>query len=308
MVKVYINRKPVYSPWGGGIKTVNLLCESLKNKNFEVVHDLNHDDISIIFIVDPRTSEWGESYHDIHEYSVKKKIKIIQRVGDLGLHSKPELTQLLKLSIPKADCVTYISDFAKNYLGIEHQNDNVINLAPLSNFYINRNKNIDLSYPVRILTHHWSNNVKKGFEYYDFLDSNLTNYDNKIEFTYIGNLPNNFRFKNSTSISPVGIESLIGMLPKHDFYLSASVDETGGNHVLEAIGAGLPVLYHKDGGGIVNYCDGYGIEYNSVKDMIEKIPVMITEYTKIKKEVLKYNSTLEDVVDKYVNLIRENII
>lgn len=307
MYKIYINRKPVYTPWGGGIKTVNLLCQELKKLNYEIVHDLNRDDIDVIFLIDPRTSEWGDSYEDIYRYSLNHDIKIVQRVGDLGLHSKPELTELLKQSIPNSNCVTYISKFAKNYLNIKHSNDNIIDLAPLSNFYVNRNTNLNLSYPVKILTHHWSNNKKKGFEYYSYLDSILEQYDGQIEFTYIGNVPNNFQLKNSKCIEPIGVDMLVDILPKHDFYLSASVDETGGNHVLEAIGAGLPVIYHKNGGGIVDYSQDYGVEYESKEDMMSKIVHMIENYSKYKKCVLSYNKTLELVIDKYVGLIKDAI-
>ena len=96
-MKIYLNRKPVEGPWGGGAKTFNLLCERLTYMGYVVVHDLNHSDISLIFIVDPRTTEWGESYGDIYNYSKKHNIKIIQRVGDLGLHNKPHLTELLRV-------------------------------------------------------------------------------------------------------------------------------------------------------------------------------------------------------------------
>jgi hypothetical protein len=301
--KVYINRKPVYKPWGGGIKTVNLLCEMLTKRKIEVVHDLNHEDISLIFIIDPRTSEWGDSYDNIYEYSIKHKIKIIQRVGDLGLHSKPELTELLRKTIPNADCVTYISDFAKNYLKIEHKNDNVINLAPLSDFYKNRNENLELYYPVKIVTHHWSNNPKKGFEYYKNLENVLSMWSGDVEFTFIGNLPEPDYLTNH--IEPCGVDELVKILPSHDIYLSASVEETGGNHVLEALGAGLPVLYHTDGGGIVDYCMNAGYHYDSFDDMLHALTDLMGSYEIVKKKVLKYTDTLESVVEKYIELIEK---
>ena len=306
-MKIYLNRKPVEGPWGGGAKTFNLLSKRLKQMGHEVVHELNHNNISLIFMVDPRTTEWGESYDDIYNYSKKYNVKIIQRVGDLGLHNKPHLTELLKKSIPNSHCVTYISDFAKNFLNINHSNDNVIDLAPLSNFYESRNDNLTLTYPIKIVTHHWSNNPKKGFDYYKILDEFISSYKDKIEFTYIGNVPSGFTLKNSLHIPPISVDKLVDALPKYDFYLSASVGETGGNHVLEAIGAGLPVLYHKDGGGIVNYCKNMGIEYESPRDMLEKISIIINEYGSLKKEVLKYKDTLESVVEKYIELITNEI-
>ena len=293
--------KPAYKPWGGGSVTINMLREALTELGYVVVFNLNNNDIDVLFIMDPRT--WCDPFDEIIKYSKINKAKIVHRVGDIGLHGKPELTNLLKKSIVEADYVTYISKFAKKYLSIDHPNSNVIELAPSKIFFSNRKENLNLSYPIKIVTHHWSTNILKGFDYYKKLDSFLLNNKN-IEFTFIGRLPDGFSFDNSIYISPLGKKSLSKILPKYDIYLSASKWETGGNHVLEAIGAGLPILFHEDGGGINDYCYEYGLSYNSFNDMIKKIDELIEKYHQIKSKILRYDRTLESVIYDYVHIIK----
>ena len=42
---------------------------------------------------------------------------------------------------------------------------------------------------IRIVTHHWGNNLNKGFDIYSYLDRSIQEkYKNEIKFTYIGNV------------------------------------------------------------------------------------------------------------------------
>ena len=67
-MKVYINRQPVSGPWGGGNKTVIALSQALRSSGRDVVYDLRHGDIDLIFCFDPRPNEAGESYGDMWNY------------------------------------------------------------------------------------------------------------------------------------------------------------------------------------------------------------------------------------------------
>ena len=54
---------------------------------------------------------------------------------------------------------------------------------------------------LKIVTHHWGTNKNKGFEVYEYIDQliSVEPWKDKIEFTFIGNLPKNYKFYNSTS-------------------------------------------------------------------------------------------------------------
>ena len=53
----------------------------------------------LIFCFDPRPNESGIWYQHFLNYRQAHNAKIIQRVGDLGTHGKPELTELVKFTI-----------------------------------------------------------------------------------------------------------------------------------------------------------------------------------------------------------------
>ena len=111
-MKIYLNRRPKDGPWGGGIKTVNKLTQTLKERGHQVVFKLEPE-IDVIFCIDPRPNEFGEWYQHLLQYREMFKSKIVQRVGDLGTHSKPELTSLVRQSIPLSDFLIFPSEWAR---------------------------------------------------------------------------------------------------------------------------------------------------------------------------------------------------
>ena len=48
-MKIYLNRKPVKGPWGGGNKIVATLANHLQLNGHEVVYNLNVPNIDVLF-------------------------------------------------------------------------------------------------------------------------------------------------------------------------------------------------------------------------------------------------------------------
>ena len=95
----------------------------------------------------------------------------------------------------------------------------------------------------------------KGFDVYKKLDelSEEVDWKGKIEFTYIGNLPKGFNFKNSRVINPLSGEKLAEQLVSHHIYITASNNEPAGMHHIEGALCGLPIIY-KNSGALPEYC------------------------------------------------------
>ena len=53
-MKVYFSYKPITTSFGGGNQFVSNLTNYLQNKGWEIVYGLNHDNIDVIVIIDPR--------------------------------------------------------------------------------------------------------------------------------------------------------------------------------------------------------------------------------------------------------------
>ena len=67
--------------------------------------------------------------------------------------------------------------------------------------------------------------------------------------------------------------------------------------------AGLPILYHEDGGSIVDYCDKYGLGFDTYDTFLLKLETMCRYYKKYKGEVLGYENTINTAAKKYIEFI-----
>ncbi len=102
---------------------------------------------------------------------------------------------------------------------------------------------------------------------------------------------------------------LAKQLPEHDVYLTASIEEAGANHVLEAMASGLPVVYRANGGSIENYCESYGERFENFEELLSQLRHISSNYRKYKERVLSYENVNDRVVDKYIEIMeRINVI
>ena len=303
-MRVYINRKPVTGPWGGGNKTLTELVKQLVNAGHEVVYQLNHNDIDLIFCFDPRPNNIGEWYQNFIDYKIKHRTPIVQRVGDCGTHGKPQLTDLVKQSVQYSDFIIFPSDWARKLIGYDGRNCQIIHNAPLAAFHEAKRTHPQEGEKIRIVSHHWSPNPKKGYSLYKKLDEYLLGRDN-LSFMYIGQWPIE-PLVNSEYYSPTGDNKFISeKISACDIYLTASEEEAGANHVLEGMACGLPVVYHMNGGSIPEYCHGYGLGFENFDQMIASLRAVKKDYNRYKSNVLKYEDNVTRAVKKYVEIINE---
>lgn len=303
-MKIYFNRRPVQGPWGGGSKVLSSIVEESLNRNHQIYFEeeiFSQNDLDIIVCVDPRSNS-KISFEDLLKYKREYGTKLVQRIGDLGTHGKPELFELLKKSTIFADALIFPSHWAKNFFNPPQGSKNfVIENAPLKKFLEQKDYEKSLSYDkkqINVVTHHWSDNFNKGFEIYKNFDEYCST-SNRFKFTYIGRKPSGIHFSNH--LLPMDVDDLIEELPKHQVYLTASRQEAGANHVLEALALNIPVLYHSDGGSIVEYCKNYGYVYDSLEELIE---ILETSLHLLKETFLdmRYTRNSNDMAKEYVDL------
>jgi hypothetical protein len=294
-VRIFVNRQPVKGPWGGGSKVLRAIIDEANKRGHIVSHDIRQV-CDLIFCVDPRPDK-DVNFGSLLEMKKRDKCLLIQRVGDLGFHGKPELFNLVVETIQYADHVIFPSHWAKMQSRVDSSNSCVIQNAPIKQFIKpikERNKFDDF----RIVSHHWSDNFMKGFDTYKILDDFCQKNDN-YTFTFIGRKPDYIDLKNH--IPPQDIDGLLKHLPENNIYVTASKKEAGANHVLEAIGLGLPVFYHADGGSINEYCEKYGCQYKDDDDLL----TILSDTVAIKKLIEKmphYTRNSEDMAADYLDL------
>ena len=302
-MKIYINRRPVTGPWGGGSKVLSAIVDECNRRGHDVFFEeeiRNGHQFDVLFCIDPRPNI-GVSFDELIWHKYAHKTKIIQRIGDLGTHGKPDLFLLVRSASDFSDVLVFPSQWAKSYFNpTRDKHVKVIENAPLPNF-LQTNTRSKPTDTISIVSHHWSDNTMKGFDTYEALD-NYCKKSSLYDFTFIGRKPAGVTLENY--VPPQDIDGLVAELPKHHVYITASKFEAGANHVLEALGLGLPMLYHKDGGSINEYCKNYGLLYESNEDLINLLETREKDLRSLIGTII-YKRSSVDMAKEYVDLFEE---
>lgn len=314
-MKVSIGSRIVRGPWGGGNLFAINLTNFLKDKGHEVIYDLSEPDIDLILLTDPRSRSESSStfnHEDIKNYKkfVKPNVAVVQRINECDERKNTENINNFYLDASKvADHVVFVSSWLRNIyldIGMDRDKTSVI-LAGANNKIFN---NLDLSIweegsKLKLVTHHWSSHKNKGFDVYEYIDQLLDNeyWKNKIEFTYIGNIPSNFQFRNTNLVDPLAGKELARELKRHHIYITGSINEPSGNHHIEAAQCGLPILY-KDSGGIPEYCEGFGICFDN-NNLEENISLIKNQYEVYIQKLKVYPFNSEKMCSDFLKLFND---
>ena len=152
--------------------------------------------------------------------------------------------------------------------------ETVIYNAPDRNIF-NRSdkKTLDRKRKIKLVAVSWSDNWKKGFEYYQFLDDNL-NFS-RWEFVFVGRSP--VKFKNIKIVSPLPPEKLAALLKEQDIYVTASQNEPCSNALIEALACGLPSLVLESGGHPELIGKG-GVLLKNKEEMVKGLEKIVQNY------------------------------
>jgi len=305
-MKVFFNRLPRYEPYGGGSHFVTSMVEYLKNRGHTVVFHLE-EGVDTIFMIDPRPGDIGYSINHIIKYKeLFPEVKILHRINECDARKNTNfIDKILIESATYADKVVFISQWLKDYfrdIGMNVEKSSVIyNGCNIKNYYPDQKTQ---TRKLKVVTHHWSDNWLKGFDIYKEIDQYLeTNED--FEFTYVGRYSKLYSPKNTNLVSPLHGYELGEELRKHDVYVTASRSEPCGMHHIEGAACGLPVLYHKDSGGINELCKNHGEEFKDFKDFLEKLNKVKSELKSYVKKIDYNNLNIEKCCEMFYNELKQ---
>lgn len=310
-MKLAINYKPIDGPWGGGNRFVISLVNRLKEDGHDVHFDLNSKEIDIILIIDPRWRNKAVTFTtaQIFRYllMVNPKAIVVHRINECDERKNSrDMNRRLRKANYCADHTVFVGSWLRHlnvYCKPSRFGDSVIlNGADDSIFKSDTYKPWDGQSKLKIVTHHWGANQMKGFDIYGRLDEMLgeDEWGRQIEFTYIGNVPKNFIFKNMTLLRPLDGTELAKELSSHHVYLTASINEPGGNHQNEGALCGLPLLYRASGC-MPEYCNNFGIEFDESNFEL-RLKLMMDQYQNILQKMPNYPWTAENTCKAYIDL------
>lgn len=287
-MKISIGSKFYDYPWGGGNFFIKNLSDYLASEGYEIRYDLLEKDLDIILLIDPRVSSQNStfSHKDILRYKkyVNPNVKVVHRINECDQRKN---TKGVNLYYIEANKVADHTVFVSNWLREIYQNDgyksssfSVIMSGSDELIFNNKDfKNWNKENKFKLVTHHWGNNINKGYQVYKKIDMLLDDplWNKKIEFTFIGNLHQSIKFKNVKHILPLAGLDLAKEIKKNNAYITASVNEPSGNHHIESSQCGLPLLYINSGG-IPEFAGNYGIEFTE-DNLEEKILHLMNNYS-----------------------------
>jgi glycosyltransferase involved in cell wall biosynthesis len=310
-MKISIGSKIIQGPWGGGNLFAINLSNYLKSNGHCVTYDLSDPDIDLILLTDPRSrSESSSTFNHIEIEKYKKyvnpNVAVVQRINECDERKNTNNINKFYLDASEsADHVVFVSSWLRNIytnIGMNKDKTSVILAGANKKIFNSFDSSLwNKKTPIKIVTHHWSAHMNKGFEIYQQIDNMLSNekWKNKIEFTYIGNLNEKYKFNNTKCVKPLAGLALSNELKKHHIYVTASINEPSGNHHIEAAQCGLPILY-KESGGIPEYCKDYGVGF--VNDFEPKLDFLISNYEIYKAKLKQYPFNSDKMCDEFYHL------
>ena len=313
-MKISINYKIKTGPWGGGNRFVKELSDAFVVRGHHVVTSLDDDDIDLILLIDPRWRNRSVSY----SFGAVARYLRFDNPNAIVVHRVNECderkgTRFINGQLARANLVADHTIFVGGWLKKLNvwKNKSAFNSSVILN---GANQHIFNSIGhqlwngtgvLKIVTHHWGSHWNKGFDIYTKLDSMLSQkyWRNKLEFTYIGNLPQEYKFQYAAHIPPLDGNALADELRRHHIYLTASINEPGGNHQNEGALCGLPLLY-RNSGCMPEYCDGYGesFSFDTFENSLLKI---ISNYFTVNNAIASYPHTAKIMCAEYIKLFEE---
>ena len=288
---VAINLKPMPRPWGGGNQFLIQLVTSLEKSGCQVTYSPRH--IARLLVIVMARSDCPSTFH-LHKIRKLRKrgIPCLVRINECDHRKKTDYVDdaLYRVAM-EADSVVFISHWLETYFKARWPTFPtrtlvIGNAADDAIFFPSEPRLPKNGEPWRIVTHHWSDHAMKGWPLYYDIDAMIA--DGRLPgfaLTVIGNSPANLRWKSARVLPPLWGRDLADELRRHHLYLTASLHEPGGMHHIEGAQCGLPLVYHEDGGGIVEYGRRYGIGFRD--DPAEALRQAAENYGILRERVLK---------------------
>ena len=272
-MKLAIGFRTTTGPWGGGNRFVKSLTESMTSAGHTVHDTLDDPDLDLILLMDPRWWHPNVTFTTggVLRYLMTRSPRavVVHRINECDERKNGQgMNRKLRMTNYCADHTVFVGSWLRD-LDLWDRRDGasssvITNGADSRIFHAEGHQPWSGTGPLKLVTHHWGNHWMKGFDVYTRLDEMLVMpaWQGRVEFTYIGNLPAGFRFKHARHVAPLDGQQLADDLRRHYGYITASINEPGGNHQNEGALCGLPLLYRRSGC-LPEYCDGYGIGFDA---------------------------------------------
>jgi glycosyltransferase involved in cell wall biosynthesis len=319
-IRIFFNYKHISKPWGGANNFIRALYQALDDSGeFEFADDIE-DDYDILFMnqlgMGPaKNSQWS-NLKEIKDVLIKnKKTKIIVRAVNFKLHSDGiKLRSLIQffrkdIEVIRLLNVSEFNIFQSLYqkkvfrkFGYRGHSDTIIHNGANEIFYYSMDLEKDIKGMINIVSV-GSERKSKNHR----LISELSKLDG-VNVSYIGRWP---KIINNEKVKLLGVLSHDKMAEiykqSHCFFFPAK-NEICPNAVIEAIYAGLPVLYLKGSGSTGEVVRQNGLPIN-VCDLEATLEVFKTRYKQLTSDIEKSREyySIKRAAQEYIDAFKKII-
>jgi glycosyltransferase involved in cell wall biosynthesis len=309
VARIAFNMRPLDHPWGGGNWWLEQMARGLRAVGHDVRFDLSGEPDCVV-LVDPRVGgNVGFGADEIaRDRERRPATRCLHRINECDLRKGTnEIDELLAEANTVADHTVFISTWLRDYhverwFDASRPHSVIHNGADPAIFNADGSAVLAPGGVMRLVTHHWSDNPMKGFDVYGQVDRLIAAGELPgTELWVIGRWPASCDWQAARTFPPTTGTALADLLRSCHVYLTASRFEPGGMHHVEGAQCGLPVLYHEDGGGIIETASRYGIGFRD--DVAGAIAEMRARYAGLRHQVLEVAPSGEAMRADYRDLI-----
>ena len=311
-MRIAIGTAPRTDPFGGGNQFARILSKALREENHEVFFDLKTDRLDVILITEPRLWLQASAFGPLEVARYLKKVSpntiVVHRINECDQRKGTKsVNKQLALSNSVADHTVFISEWLSDIFrrcNLTRSQSVIRNGADKDIFSFKQKEAPAKGEKMRIVTHHWSPNLNKGWDIYKLIDDSI---ESKLyEFHYIGNKPKYIDSKNIIFHDPCANKELSTLLSGNHIYLTASVNEPAGMHHIEGASLGLPLVFRQSGA-LPEYCNGYGEAFSDIASARKAIKKIRTNFMDYAGRMQAYPAHSKRMSKEYIELFEKLI-
>lgn len=298
-------------PYGGGNQWLGQVGPYLERCGFRTVSKLEGGVDCVLGTHAGLGGGLSFSYDDVLRAKEKyPRLKCIQRINDNDIRKGTAgMDAHLAACNRAADHTVFVSAWLRDYhaarwFDVSRPHSVIHNGADPAVFHPFGARVWKQGEPLRIVTHHWSDNPAKGFPVYEAMDAAIA--EGKLrgfELWIVGRWPENIRWRAAQTFPACSGHRLAEVLRECHVAVTASRYEPGAMHPVEAMQCGLPLLYTGDTGGTVELGERFGVLLGD--DFQSALDEMRTRYTGLRYRILQEAPSGDSMCAAYRRIVQQ---
>lgn len=310
-VTVALNMRWRKGPFGGGNQWLGQVGPFLERCGYRTVTDLGSGVDCVLGTHAGLRSGLTFSYDQVIEAKGRNpRLRCIQRINDNDIRKGTDTMDAHLADCSRAaDHTVFVSEWLREYhaerwFDASRPHSVIHNGADPSVFHPFGARIWKPGEPLRLVTHHWSDNPAKGFPVYEAIDVAIAEGQLPgVELWIVGRWPENIHWRAARTFPACAGHELAAVLRECHVAVTASRYEPGAMHPVEAMQCGLPLLYTGDTGGTVELGKRFGVlletDYPAALDAIR------ARYTQLRNSVLRDAPSGDTMCAAYRRIVQQ---